>query len=475
MDPSRPLTCASHVTRIEGMRFVVHRLLIALAVAFAVTLPTSGARAQSSDAVPRASFDSAWASVSRTYWDTAFVTGTWRPVHDSLRRALGDDADEERVRAAIRALIAVPRQSHFVLIPGSAAPLPVVASMTAPGSATTSVERPGPGTLGFDVRTIGDTVLIWRVDADGPAARAGIGPGDAITHLDTLPLDTALARLRRAAPGDPVAAERLLTAFVKARLGGHVGDSLRLTVVERDRRAHTVVLARAPMPGRPTQFGNLPPFVVSATRDSLPIGRRGARRYAAVIGFSAWFPVISPALDSMLFATRGAAGLILDLRGNPGGVVGMLAGVSGHLIDGATSLGVLHGRGATIRFAANPRRVDRNGTRVDVFAGPVAILVDGSSASTTEFFASGMQAIGRARIFGERSAGMALPALMARLPNGDVLMHVIADHEDPKGRRVEGDGVHPDEVVPLRRSDLRAGRDATLEAARAWIERTTTP
>jgi carboxyl-terminal processing protease len=80
-----------------------------------------------------------------------------------------------------------------------------------------------------------------------------------------------------------------------------------------------------------------------------------------------------------------------------------------------------------------------------------------------------MQALGRARIFGTRSAGMALPAAMGRLPNGDVMMHVIADHVDPRGRRVEGVGILPDTPTPLRVDALRAGRDTALEMALAWI------
>ena len=80
-----------------------------------------------------------------------------------------------------------------------------------------------------------------------------------------------------------------------------------------------------------------------------------------------------------------------------------------------------------------------------------------------------MQALGRARVFGETSAGQALPATTTRLPTGDVLMHATADLVAPDGRRVEGWGVVPDEQVPLRRDDLLAGRDAPLDAAVRWI------
>jgi carboxyl-terminal processing protease len=86
-------------------------------------------------------------------------------------------------------------------------------------------------------------------------------------------------------------------------------------------------------------------------------------------------------------------------------------------------------------------------------------------------FAAAMQALGRARVFGERTAGQALPAMATRLPTGDVLMHVVADFVAPDGTRIEGRGVVPDELTPLTAADLGTGRDAPLEAALRWIER----
>lgn len=161
--------------------------------------------------------------------------------------------------------------------------------------------------------------------------------------------------------------------------------------------------------------------------------------------------------------------MVVDLRGNPGGIAGMLMGAAGHFLDRPVPLGVMRSRSGELRFTANPRRVDGSGQPVDPFAGPLAVLVDVMTASTSEFFAGGLQALGRARIFGEVTAGQALPAVASRLPNGDVLMYVVADFTGPNGARFEGAGVLPDVTVPLRREDLLAGRDAALEAALAWI------
>jgi carboxyl-terminal processing protease len=80
-----------------------------------------------------------------------------------------------------------------------------------------------------------------------------------------------------------------------------------------------------------------------------------------------------------------------------------------------------------------------------------------------------MQANGRARIFGETSAGMALPAVTARLPSGDWLYFPTGDMKDPKGRRVEGLGVVPDVSIETTVASLRVGGDPAFEAALAWV------
>jgi len=174
-------------------------------------------------------------------------------------------------------------------------------------------------------------------------------------------------------------------------------------------------------------------------------------------------------LDRAVDSARTCAGMIIDLRGNLGGVAGMMMGVAGHFLQEPRTLGVMRSRGEEVRFAANPRRGTDAGVPGEPFSGDVAILVDGFSASTSEMFAAAMQAIGRARIFGERTAGQALPAMATRLPTGDVLMHVVADFVAPDGSKIEGRGVIPDELIPLSRSDLATGRDAPLEAALRWI------
>ena len=97
------------------------------------------------------------------------------------------------------------------------------------------------------------------------------------------------------------------------------------------------------------------------------------------------------------------------------------------------------------------------------------MLIDGLSLSAAEFLADGLQKTGRAKVFGQRTTGFALPSVIEKLPNGDAIQYVHADYVNSRGERLEGTGVVPDyEVVPSR-EELLKGNDPVLEAAIEWI------
>jgi carboxyl-terminal processing protease len=118
-------------------------------------------------------------------------------------------------------------------------------------------------------------------------------------------------------------------------------------------------------------------------------------------------------------------------------------------------------REATINFIVSPRP---NATDK-----PLAILVDGCSASTSEIFAGGMQDLKRARVFGSHTAGAALPSAFTRLANGDGFQFILANYISEGGKPLEGLGVTPDETVELTQGTLLAGKDPVLDRAIAWI------
>src|SRR4029079_19271517 len=127
----------------------------------------------------------------------------------------------------------------------------------------------------------------------------------------------------------------------------------------------------------------------------------------------------------------------------------MALGMAGYPVDKPNQrLGTMYMRDSTLNFVVNPR--------ADVLSAPVAVLVDGCSASTSEIFAGGMKDLGRARVFGTRTAGAALPSAIDRLPNGDAFQHALADYISEGGRSLEGEGVIPDVEAKLTREALAA-------------------
>jgi carboxyl-terminal processing protease len=101
----------------------------------------------------------------------------------------------------------------------------------------------------------------------------------------------------------------------------------------------------------------------------------------------------------------------------------------------------------------------------DPYDGPVEVLVDVISGSAAELFAGGLQAIGRAVIAGERTAGRLLGGEIAELPIGSLMIFPTSQPVLADGTIVESRGVIPDLPVAVRRSDLVAGIDPVLRAA----------
>ncbi|HTB20008.1 MAG TPA: S41 family peptidase, partial [Bryobacteraceae bacterium] len=146
-----------------------------------------------------------------------------------------------------------------------------------------------------------------------------------------------------------------------------------------------------------------------------------------------------------------------------GGIGIMAMGMAGWFIaQPDQKLGTLYMRDTTLKFVVNPR--------LNTFAGPLAILVDGTSASTSEIMAEGLKDLGRARVFGERTAAAALPSVFEKLPNGDGFQYAIANYISEGGKPLEGLGVMPDVETPVTRQALLAGKDPALDAAVQWIE-----
>lgn len=398
-----------------------------------------------------ASFDEAWTTISESFYDPTFGGLDWAAVRDELRPRIASAATAEAARAVIVEMLARLKRSHFVL-------MPAVAASDDPAPA-------GDARVDIDLRVWETDVVITRVTAGSPAAAAGLAAGQLLLAVD----DQAATSWWRvpAADADPRVVALDVWRRAQRSLRGAPGSSASLRVQD-GREVRVVAVARAPESGERVVLGDLPPFVTRVTSGAV---ETPGGRVVGVIGFNVWMTPVNDPLAREIDRYRAAKGLVIDLRGNPGGLAAMIQGVAGHVFTTPELLGRMKTRGSDLEFRANPRTVTPDGVRVEPYAGPVAILVDELTASASECFAGALQSLGRARVFGRQTMGQALPASTRRLSNGDLLMYVVGDFVTATGRRLEGDGVRPDEVVPFSLEALRVGRDAALDAALRWLDR----
>jgi carboxyl-terminal processing protease len=399
-----------------------------------------------------ATFDKVWTIVRDTHFDPSFDRATWDRVREELRPKAVAAKTPGELRSVLREMLGRLGLSHFAVIP---------ASPDTPGDRADLSGHPG-----FDLRLIDRQLVVTTVDQDSAAAAAGVRPGWIVEAVDGVPMTATLAPIAEGAPERIAQLEAWRLSL--GQLRGPAGSTLQVTFIDGDGRSITRSIRRGGEAGEPVHVGNLPTMYVRV-RSSLADTPGGGK--AGVIAFNVWMAAVDARFQEAIDRFRTADGIVIDLRGNPGGLAAMIMGLSGHFLSERLTLGVMKTKASALHFVANPRLVNAAGDRVEPFRGPLAILVDGLSASASECFAGGLQSLGRARVFGQVSMGQALPALFDTLPNGDVLIHAWGDFVTGTGVRLEGRGVVPDESVPATRADLLAGRDRPLEAALAWIGR----
>lgn len=411
------------------------------------------------------SFEACWGLVNENHFDPTHNGVDWAAVRVEFAPRAAAVTTRAALRDLLNEMLARLGQSHFGVMPPGGWDEP---QMTG--------EQSEDGRSGLSVRFVDDSYVVTDVKPGSPADAAGIQAGWVIDSIDGDSLTTAIGEevpdhLRQ------LVAERI----VEAKLMGEPEAAKSVSFHAQDDAPREATMTLERDRSRKVSFGVLPPITVELSHRELDLAdwaRCGASPangastpHVGYITFTAWFPSIAAAFDQAVDEHRSCDAIVIDLRGNPGGVGLMAAGFAGHFVQEPTNLGDMIARTGTIHFLAQPRTVAAGGREVTPFAGPLAILVDSQTGSTSEVFAGGMVDVGRAEVFGGPSAGAALPASLTTLPSGDVFLYAVADFRVTSGHSIEGVGVTPTIEPAPTLVDYRASPDPTLRQALHWIAR----
>jgi carboxyl-terminal processing protease len=295
--------------------------------------------------------------------------------------------------------------------------------------------------VGIVIREADGWVLVQEVFDGGPALAAGVEPGDTIVSVS----------------GE--SAEGFGTEDVVERLRGRRGEAVDVVVRRGESTPEEISL---------TIVRDV--IHVDAISESMPVPGYGVvqmRQFQEGVSDG-----VREAIDR-LQGEHGAEleGVILDLRGNPGGLLSEAVEVSDAFLSSGDIVSTGGRSAPDSRFSAS-----RGSTRFD---GPLVVLMDEGSASASEIVAGALQDNGRAIILGTQSYGKGSVQSVIDLSAGGGLKLTISRYYTPSGRSIQGEGIFPDIVVeagvvgPLAPTlsplDLSAVEDSQIRAALEYL------
>lgn len=156
--------------------------------------------------------------------------------------------------------------------------------------------------------------------------------------------------------------------------------------------------------------------------------------------------------------SQGMKGLVIDIRNNPGGLLDTVVGMLKYMIPDGLIVYTEDKQG---------NRKEYKGQDNDEFNLPLAVIVNGNSASASEIFAGAIQDYGKGTIIGTQTYGKGIVQTVKPLTDGSAIKFTIAKYFTPKGQDIHGKGVTPDMVVEY---DTDADVDTQLDAAIKNVE-----
>ena len=274
------------------------------------------------------------------------------------------------------------------------------------------------GGLGIQVTMENGVVKVISPIDDTPAHKAGIKAGDYITDID----------------GKTVIGMTLNEAVSKLR--GKIGTSVKITIRRVNEKPFTVTLKREEikMDSVKSEIKNKDILYVRISSFNEDVDKDTEKAIN----------------DAQKKLNNKLAGIVLDVRNNPGGLLEQAIGVSDLFLD--------HGEIVSTRSRNDEDTIKYTATAGDVAQGlPMVVLINEGSASASEIVAGALQDHHRAVIVGEKSFGKGSVQTVLQLRNNAAMRITTARYYTPSGRSIQAKGIEPDVVVkPAKIEEIKS-------------------
>lgn len=249
-------------------------------------------------------------------------------------------------------------------------------------------------------------ITIVKPFEEGPAAKAGILPGDVLYTVE----------------GEQVTGEDLTE--VVNHMKGEKGTVVHLEILRGD---------------------STEPIAVEVTRDNVEVPTITYKMMEDKIGYIQVTEFDQVTADQFKAALKdlnkqGMKGLVIDLRNNPGGLLNIVV----DMLDDMVGQGML-----VYTKDKNGKGDEYKATSKDEFNKPLAVLINGYSASASEVFAGCIQDYGIGSLVGTTSFGKGIVQNIYKLVDGSAIKLTVSKYYTPKGRNIHGTGIEPDVKVEL--------------------------
>lgn len=366
---------------------------------------------------PKAVVDEVWQIVNRDYVDGSFNRVNWQATRQELLSR--NYASREEAYAAIKeALKKLGDPFTRFMTPQDYQAL----------TRQTEGEISGIG-IRLGVRDENQSLVVVEPIEDSPAFKAGVKSGDGLVAID----------------GKPTKGMTVEQASELIR--GEAGTKVSLKLAREGQGTFDLTLTRAQIE-------------ISSVRSMVKNEGKLRVGYIRLDEFTAHSAEQMKRAIAKLNGEK-VNGFVLDLRGNPGGLLVASVDIARMWLDDGAIVKIVDRRGSNDELKANRTAITRL---------PLAVLVDGNSASASEILSGALKDNRRATIVGSQTYGKALVQSVHELSDGSGLAVTVAHYYTPNGTDISHKGVTPDVKLDLTNDQLRQ-----LAANPTWIATTNDP